>query len=96
MNPRFNEIRAIELACKTPTAQSFDEFLEEYMHNYSGSDYICWMADIYRYFHDPGAVEDKENEALLEEYGSEDEMISEYKRMADICYEEAMYNFIHS
>lgn len=96
MKPRFDEIQAIELACKIPTAQTFDAFLEEYMHNYSNSDYICWMADIYRYFHDPGAVEDEENEALLEEYGSEDEMISEYKRMVDICYEEAMYNFIHS
>lgn len=93
MNPRFNEIEAIESSFKIPRKLKFDEFLEAYMHDYYGSDYICWMADIYRYFHDPGAVSDEDNEKLLSDYGSEDEMISEYKRMADICYEEAMYNF---
>lgn len=96
MNPRFNEITAIESAYQIPRKLSFDEFLEDYMGNYSGNDYICWMADIYRYFHDPGAVSEEENEGLVASYGSEDEMISEYKRMADICYEEAMYNYIHN
>lgn len=95
MNIRFREIDAIEKARKIPTGQSFDEFLEEYMHDYTGSDYICWMADIYRHFDDPGAVPEEEDEKLVADYGSEDEMISEYKRMADICYEEAMYNYIH-
>ena len=95
MNTRFSEIDAIDSAFKVPTAQPLGEFLEKYMSNYSGSDYIGWMEDICCYFYEHGADPDRD-EGLLADYGSEDEMISEYKRMAEICYEEAMYNFIHS